>query len=69
MTFHNKKHMEWDKNSLRENDMIKAAAKRLKHPKHTQKYKPILHNTIEAIFKIAAINERRKLLLWLIGCV
>ena len=68
VTFHNKKHMQWVKNSLRKNDVIIAAAKRLKHPKHTQKYKPILHNTIEAIFKMAAINERQKLLLWPIGC-
>ena len=55
--------MPWDKNSIRKNDIIIAAAKRLKHPKHTQKYKPILGNTIEEIFKIVAINERQKLLL------
>ena len=47
--------------------MIIVAAKKLSHPKHTQKYKPILCNNIEAIFIIAAINEREKLLLWPIG--
>ena len=43
--------------------MIIAAAKKLFHPKHTQKYKPILCITIKAIFVIAAINEMPTLLL------
>ena len=29
VTFHNNKYMQWDKNSLRKNDMIIAATKRL----------------------------------------
>ena len=59
VTFHNNKYMQWDKNSLRKNDMIIAAAKRLKHPKHTQKYIPILRETIESVFKIAAIINKK----------
>ena len=51
--------MQQDKNSLRKNDMIIAAAKRLKHPKHTQKYIPILRETIESVFKIAAIINKK----------
>ena len=68
VTFHNNKYMQWDKNSLRKNDMIIAAAKRLKHPKHTQKYIPMFHEIIESVFKIAAINNKRKLLLRPLGC-
>ena len=47
--------------------MIIAAAKRLTHPKHTQKYIPMLREIIESVFKIAAINNKKKLL-WPIGC-
>ena len=60
--------MQWDKNSLRKNDMIIAAAKRLKHPIHTQKYILMLPEIIESVFKIAAINNRKKILLWPLGC-
>ena len=59
--------MESDKNSLRKNDMIIAAAKGLTHPKHTQKYIPILSEIIESVFNIAAINNKKNLLLWSIG--
>ena len=47
--------------------MIIAAAKGLTHPKHTQKYIPILSEIIESVFNIAAINNKKKLLLWSIG--
>ena len=40
--------------------MIIAAAKRLTHPKHTQKYIPMLREIIESVFKIAAINNKKK---------
>ena len=63
MTFHNKKHMQWDKNSLRKNGMIIAAAKRLTHPEHTQKYIPMLHEIIDSVFKIAAINNNKKIII------
>ena len=60
VTFYNNKYMQCDKNSSRKNDMIIAAAKRLKHPKHTQKYNPMLREIIESVFKIAAINNKKK---------
>ena len=50
--------MQWDKNSLRKNDMIIAAAKRLNCPKHTRKYIPMMREIIESVFKIAAINGK-----------
>ena len=39
--------------------MIIAAAKYLSNPKQTQKYAPTLKKTIESIFKIAAINNKK----------
>ena len=51
--------MQWDKNSLRKNDMIIAAAKRLNYPKHTRKYIPMMREIIESVFKIAAINGKK----------
>ena len=51
--------MQWDKNSLRKNDMIIAAAKRLNCPKHTRKYIPMMREIIESVFKIAAINGKK----------
>ena len=59
VTFHNNKYMRWDKNSLRKN-MIIAAAKRLQHSKHTEKYIPMVWEIIESVFKIAAINNKKK---------
>ena len=51
--------MQWDKNSLRKNDMIIAAAKRLNCPKHTRKYIPMMREITESVFKIAAINGKK----------
>ena len=51
--------MQWDKNSLRKNDMIIAAAKRLNCPKHTRKYITVMREIIESVFKIAAINGKK----------
>ena len=48
--------------------MIIAAAKRLNNAKGTQKYVPTLKNIIESVFKIAAINNNKKIMLWPIGC-
>ena len=45
-TFHNNKGEQWNKNSLRKNDMIIAAAKHLNNPKNTQKYAPTLKKAI-----------------------
>ena len=47
--------------------MIIALAKRLNNAKNTQKYAPTLKKIIESIFKIAAINNKKKML-WPIGC-
>ena len=55
--------MQWDKNSLRKNGMITAAAKRLTHPEHTQKYIPMLHEIIDSVFKIAANNNNKKIII------
>ena len=60
VTFHNNKGEQWNKNSLRKNDMIIAAAKQLSNAKNTQKYAPTLKRTIESIFKIAATNNEKK---------
>ena len=61
VTFHNNKREQWNKNSLRKNDMIIAAPKRLNNnSKGTQKYIPTLKKIIESIFKIAAINNNKK---------
>ena len=70
VTFHNNKGEQLNKNSLRKNDMIIAAAKQLSNPKNTREHVPILKKTIESIFKIAAINNNNnnKLMLWPIGC-
>ena len=40
--------------------MIIALAKRLNNAKNTQKYAPTLKKIIESIFKIAAINNKKK---------
>ena len=48
--------------------MIIAAAKQFSNPKNTQKYPPILKKTIESIFKRAAINNKKRIMLWPIGC-
>ena len=60
VTFHNNKGEQWNKKSLRKNDMIIAAAKRLNNAKNTQKYALTLKKIIESIFKIAAINDKKK---------
>ena len=57
--------MQWDKNSLRKNDMIIAVAKRLNYPKHTRKYIPMMREIIEFVFKIAAINGKKN---YFYGC-
>ena len=51
--------MQWDENGLRKNDMIIAAAKRLNHPRYTQKYIPMMGEIIKSVFKISAINGKK----------
>ena len=68
VTFHNCKNKHWDSASLRKNDMIIAASKRLKHSRETEKLEPTLERIINSIFKIALINKKSALLLWPIGC-
>ena len=40
--------------------MIIAAAKAFNHPRYTQKYIPMMRETIKSVFKIAAINGKKK---------
>ena len=68
VTFHNLKDKQWDTESLRKNDMIIAALKRLKHSRETEKLEPTLERIINSIFKVSLINQKSKLLLWPIGC-
>ena len=51
VTFHNNKGEQWNKNILRKNDMIIAAAKRLSNAKNAQKYAPILKKLLNQYLK------------------
>ena len=66
VTFHNCKDKQWDEQSLRKNDMIIAASKRLKHSRQTEKLEPVLERTIDSVFKVSLIKST--LLLCPIGC-
>ena len=68
VTFHNNANLQWDPFSLRTNDVIFAASKRLKNTYQTEQLKPDLERIIDSIFKVAFINKRFHLYLRPIGC-
>ena len=68
VTFHNNDGIQWDKNCLRQNDVIFAASKQLKRSCETVEIKTELERIIESVFKVAYINKKLNLLLWPIGC-
>ena len=68
VTFHDCKDKQWDNDSIRKNDMIIAASKRLKHSRQTEQLEPTLERIIDSVFKVSLINNKSTLLLWPIGC-
>ena len=68
VTFHNNADLQWDPFSLRTNDVIFAASKRVKRRFETEEIQDDLERIIESIFKIAVIYKKRHLYLWPIGC-
>ena len=68
VTFHNNAGLQWDPFSLRTNDVIFAASKRIKNSYETEQLRPDLERIIDSIFKVAFINNRSHLYLWPIGC-
>ena len=68
VTFHNNDDLQFDVYSLRKNDVIFAASKRLKHNYETDFIKDDLQRIIDSIFKIAIIKRKEHLYLWPIGC-
>ena len=68
VTFHNNDDLQFDIYSLRKNDVIFAASKRLKRNYETDFIKDDLQRIIDAIFKIAIIKRKEHLYLWPIGC-
>ena len=68
VTFHNNAGLQWDPFSLRTNNVIFAASKRMKNRYETEKLRPDLERIIDSIFKVAFINNRNHLYLWPIGC-
>ena len=68
VTFHNNLNLQWDPFSLRTNDVIFAASKRMKNAYETEQLRPDLERIIHSIFKVAFINKRFHLYLWPIGC-
>ena len=68
VTFHNNDDLQFDIYSLRKNDVIFAASKRLKENYETDFIKDDLKRIIDSIFKIAVIQRKEHLYLWPIGC-
>ena len=67
VTFHNNADLQFDAFSLRTNDVIFAASKRVKNRFETEEIKDDLERIIELAFKIAAIYRKKHLYLWPIG--
>ena len=68
VTFHNNADLQFDVFSLRKNDVIFAASKRVKNNYETDFIKDDLQRIIDSIFKIAVIKRKEHLYLWPIGC-
>ena len=68
VTFLNNADLQWDSFSLKTNDVIFAAGKRVKNRFETEEMKDDLERIIDSIFKVAFLNRRKHLYLWPIGC-
>ena len=68
VTFHNNANLQWDPFSLRTNDVIFAASKRVKNRFETEEMTDDLERIIDSIFKVAFLNRKNHLYLWPIGC-